>query len=105
MVSVAGEVVGFVLVASQDSPESLEPLPKTKDEEIETEKARLRFRIPATANIDRHEHLKTNSYLQVELFDPHGGDELAEETEEILWWLGLDITYNYGGVSWTVPGR
>jgi len=103
--SIAGEVVGFALMATQSSPEGLEPLPKTRAEELEAEQARIRYGIPASANIDRHGHLKTNSYLQVDIFDPHVGSEFEQETEEILWWLGLAITYHYDGVTWTVPGH
>jgi hypothetical protein len=105
LVGTIGEVVGFAITATQDSPESYEPLPKTKEEEIEAERARLRLGIPAGANIDRHGHLKKNSYLQIDTFDPHVGDEFASETEELLWWLGVDITYEYRGTKWTVPGR
>jgi hypothetical protein len=41
----------------------------------------------------------------LEFFDPHSGDEFDAETDEILWWLAVDISYRYGGVEWTVPGR
>jgi hypothetical protein len=105
LVGTIGEVVGFAITATQNSPASYEPLPKTSDEEVEAEKARLRFGIPAGANIDRHGHLKKSSYLQIDTFDPHVGDEFAGETEEILWWLGVDVTYEYHGTRWTVPGR
>jgi hypothetical protein len=105
LVGTVGEVVGFAVAATQDSPESYAPLPMSRDDEIEAEKARLRYGIPAGANIDKHGHLKKNSYMQVDLFDPHAGDEFASETEEILWWLGVDVTYEYRGVKWTVPGR
>lgn len=105
LVGTIGEVVGFAMMATQNSPGSYEPLPKTKDAEIEAEKARLRLGIPAGANIDSHGHLKKNSYLQIDTFDPHVGDEFASETEEILWWLGVDVTYEYHGTRWTVPGR
>lgn len=105
LVGTMGEVVGFAIMATQNSPDSYEPLPKTKEGEVEAEKARLRLGIPAGANIDRHGHLKKNSYLQIDTFDPHVGDEFASETEEILWWLGVDVTYEYRGTRWTVPGR
>ncbi len=105
LVGIAGEVVGFVLVATTDSPESLDPLPRSEKDQIEIERVRLRYGIPATANIDTHGHLKSASYLQVDLFDPHVSNEIDQETEEIFWWLGLDVTYHYSGVKWTVPGR
>jgi hypothetical protein len=105
LIGTVGEVVGIALMATQDSPAALPPLPSTqKDEELK-EAVRLRLKIPASAIIDTHGHLKTGYYLQVDTFDPHGGDEMAMETEEILWFLGLDITYHYGGATWTVPGR
>jgi hypothetical protein len=103
-IGTVGEVVGFAFTAAQNSPASLPPLPKSEQDQILAERARLRFGIPASANIDRHGHLKKSSYLQIELFDPHAGDELASETEEILWAIGVDISYHYRGVSWTVPG-
>ncbi len=105
LVGTVGEVVGFALTAMTDSPASLPPLPKSKEEEVETERARLRLGIPAGANIDRHGHAKKSSYLQIDTFDPHVGDEFASETEEILYNLGVDITYHYGNATWTVPGR
>jgi hypothetical protein len=43
--------------------------------------------------------------MRVDLFDPHVGDELEAETDEILWFLGISISYGYGGAKWTVPGR
>lgn len=97
--------VGFILQATQPSPASYEPLPKSEQEQIEIERVRLRYGIPATANIDRHGHLKPDFYMQVDLIDPHAGDEMTAETEEILWWFGVPITYRYQGVTWTVPGR
>jgi hypothetical protein len=105
MVGVAGEIVGVALMATQDSPAAATPLPKTIEEQVEAERARLRYGIPAGANIDRHGHAKPNFYLQVDTFDPHASDEFDAETDEILWWLGVDITYHYGAVRWTVPGR
>jgi hypothetical protein len=105
LIGTVGEVVGFMITATQESPANLPPLPKTQKEEIEAEHARLRYGIPASANIDRHGHLKKGSYLQIDMFDPHAGDEMASETEEILWFLGVSITYRYAGVTWTVPGR
>jgi hypothetical protein len=95
-------IVSGILV---DSPASLAPLPKSLESEVQAEAARLRLGIPAGANIDPHGHLKPGFYLQVDTFDPHVGDELDSETEEILWWLGVDISYTYRGVRWTVPGR
>jgi hypothetical protein len=83
----------------------MEPLPKSEQAQVEAEVARLKYGIPAGTNIDRHGHLKPGFYLQVDMFPPHVGDEMASGTEEILWWLGLDITYRYGSVTWTVPGR
>jgi hypothetical protein len=99
------EAFGFVLQATENSPAALESLPRSEEELIEIEKARLRLGIPAGANIDRHGHLKPGYYLQVDMFDPHIGDEFDCETEEILWWLGVDITYHYHDITWTVPGR
>lgn len=101
----AAEGAGFIIMATQDSPAADAPLPKSAAEEIETERARLRLGIPAGANIDQHGHLKPSFYMQVDILDPHGGDEFDAETDEILWWLGFDISYRYGGVQWTVPGR
>ncbi len=98
-------VAGFVVMATQNSPAAEAPLPKTMADEIETERARLRLGIPAGANIDKHGHLKPAFYMQVDIFDPHAGDEFDAETDEILWFLGFSITYRYGGVQWTVPGR
>jgi hypothetical protein len=99
------EGAGFVFMATQDSPAADTPLPKSAADEILAERARLRLSIPAGANIDTHGHLKPSFYMQVDILDPHGGDEMAAETDEILWFLGVDITYRYGGVQWTVPGR
>jgi hypothetical protein len=99
------EAVGFVLQAMENSPASYEPLPKSDEEQMAAELARLRYGIPADANIDRHGHLKPYYYLQVDMFDPHVGDEMDQETVEILWWLGVDVTYHYRNVTWTVPGR
>jgi RHS repeat-associated protein len=105
-------VAGFVLTAMQNSPEASEPLPVSQEKEVEIEKARLRFGIPANVVIDEHGHRKKASYQQVDIFDPHVGGELEQETEEILWWIGVPITYHAnvpGGqgkqVTWTVPGR
>ena len=103
--SIAGEIVGFTLVATQNTPAATSPLPVSEAEKIEIGRTRTRFGIPLSANIDKHGHLKTNSYLQVDIFDPHVGDEFEQETEELLWWLGLDVTYRYSGATWTVPGR
>ena len=75
--------LGFVFQAMEPSAYELEPLPKSKSEEVEIEKARLRYGIPATANIDKHGHLKPSFYLQLGTFDPHGEDEFFAETEEI----------------------
>jgi hypothetical protein len=97
--------VRFAFIATQNSPAELPPLPTTEKEQVETEATRLRLHIPAGANIDRHGHLKKGSYLQIDTFDPHVGDEMASETEEILWAVGVSITYHYNGVVWTVPGR
>jgi hypothetical protein len=105
LIGTVGEVVGFALMATQNSPAELPPLPVSEKKQVEIEAVRLRLNIPSSANIDTHGHLKTNSYLQVDTFDPHAGDEMASETEEILWALGVDITYHYQGVTWTVPGR
>jgi hypothetical protein len=105
LIGTVGEVVGFALTATQNSPEELPPLPRTEKEQLQIEAVRLRLNIPASANIDKHGHLKKGSYLQIDTFDPHAGDEMASETEEILWALGVDITYHFGGVTWTVPGR
>lgn len=99
------EVAGFVVMATQNSPAAEAPLPKTMADEVETERARLRFGIPAGANIDKHGHLKPAFYMQVDIFDPHAGDEFDAETDELLWFLGFSVTYRYGGVQWTVPGR
>lgn len=98
---------GTVLVSGIliDSPAGLAPLPQSSDTAVQAEAARLRLGIPPGVNIDRHGHLKPGFYLQVDTFDPHVGDELDSETEEILWWLGVDISYTYRGVRWTVPGR
>ena len=99
-------VASFVLTATQNSPDALDPLPQSDEALIEAERARLRLGIPANANIDRHGHLKKNSYLQIDVSDiSHAGDEIDQETEEILWWLGVPITYQFEGVRWTVPGR
>jgi hypothetical protein len=98
---------GTILVSGLlvDSPAGLSPLPQSPTTELETEATRLRLSIPAEANIDVHGHLKPGFYLQIDPLDPHVGDELAAETDEILWFLGIDITYQYYGVRWTVPGR
>ncbi len=104
-VAVVAEVGGFVIMATEDSPAALDPLPKSAAEEIDIERARLRLGIPAGANIDRHGHLKPSFYMQVDVFDPHAEREFEAETDEILWALGVDIGYRYGGVEWTVPGR
>ncbi len=79
---------------------------------IPIEIARPRFGIPAKVIIDENNHRKKASYLQVDPLDPHVGDEMDQETEEILWWLGVPITYHAhvpggGGkqMSRTVPGR
>lgn len=105
-------VAGFVLTAMTDSPESLPSLPVSQLKEIEIEKTRLRFGIPANVIIDEHGHRKKASYNQVDILDPHIGAEFDQETEEILWYLGVPISYHAdvpggGGkqVRWTVPGR
>ena len=106
VVSVSLGVATFVLTAMQDSPDALDPLPQSDEALVATERARLRLGIPAGANIDRHGHLKKSSYLQIDVMDfGHAGDEIDQETEEILWWIGVPITYKFEGVSWTVPGR
>jgi len=104
-VAKAAEVAGFIVMATQDSPAADTPLPKSATEEVEIERARLRLGIPAGANIDKHGHLKPAFYMQIDILDPHGGDEFDAETDEILWFLGVSLTYRYGGVEWTVPGR
>jgi hypothetical protein len=101
----AAGIAGFVVMATQDSPVAAAPLPKSQAEEIEIERVRLRLGIPAGANIDRHGHLKPGFYLQLDLLDMHGDEEMSAENDEILWWLGFSCTYHYGGVEWTVPGR
>ncbi len=102
---VALEATGFILMATQNSPDALEPLPQSDEAQVEIERVRLRYGIPAGANIDRHGHLKPGFYMQVDMFDPHIENETNAETEEILWFLGEPVTYTYGGVKWTVPGR
>ena len=98
-------------MAMQDSPESLPPLPVSQEKEVEIEKTRLHFGIPAYVIIDEHGHRKKSSYEQIDLMDvAHAGDEFDQETEEIMWWLGVPLTYRAyapggGTVSWTVPGR
>jgi hypothetical protein len=105
-VGVTLEVASFAVAATQDSPESLPPLPKSEEDQVATEITRLRLGIPADANIDRHGHLKKDSYLQIDPTDfAHGGDEIDQETEEIFWFFGLPVTYNFRGVKWTVPGK
>ncbi len=100
------EVASFVVVATQDSPASLPPLPKSEEDQVKTEITRLRLGIPFDANIDTHGHLKKNSYLQIDPMDfGHAGDEMDQETEEILWFFGVPISYTFRGVRWTVPGR
>jgi hypothetical protein len=108
----AGAVAGFVLTAMTDSPESLSPLPVSQEKEVATEKSRLHFGIPPDVIIDVHGHRKKASYEQVDIFDPHVGGEIDQETEEALWFLGVPITYHAyipggGGkqMTWTVPGR
>lgn len=39
------------------------------------------------------------------MIDPHIEGEIGAKTEEILWFFGLDITYEFRGKRWTVPGR
>jgi hypothetical protein len=100
------EVASFVVAATQDSPDSLPPLPKSEDDQVKTEITRLRLGIPFDANIDTHGHLKKNSYLQIDPMDfAHAGDEMDQETEEILWFFGVPVSYTFRGVRWTVPGR
>ena len=98
-------VVGFIFQATQPSSASLTPLPKSQHEQLAIERARLRYQIPAAANIDQHGHLKPGYYLQLDMIDPHIEGEIVAETEEILWFLGVDITYEFSGKKWTVPGR
>jgi len=106
VISVSLGVATFVVTATQDSPEALDPLPQSDEALVATERARLRLGIPAGANIDRHGHLKKNSYLQIDITDfAHADDEFVQETEEIMWWLGVPLTYTFEGVSWTVPGN
>jgi hypothetical protein len=112
-------VVGFIATAMSDSPEALEPLPISQREEIAIEKTRLHYGIPPFVNIDEHGHIKKASYEQV---DPnpvtdfgHSGTEIDQETDELLWFLGVPLNYSVklgplaeGGareVKWTVPGR
>jgi hypothetical protein len=104
-VGTVGEVVGFALTSTQNSPQALPPLPVSAQKKLALDKVRLHLGIPSDANIDEHGHLKKTSYLQIDTYDPHVGDEMASETEEILWALGVDISYTYKGVRWTVPGR
>src|SRR5215472_13770807 len=78
-VGVTLEVASFVVAATQDSPESLPPLPKSEEAQVETEITRLRLGIPADANIDSHGHLKKDSYLQIDPTDfAHGSDEIDQ---------------------------
>jgi len=100
------EVASFVVAATQDSPDSLPPLPRSEDDLVEIEIVRLRLGIPFDANIDTHGHLKKNSYLQIDPTDfGHAGDEMDQENDEILWFFGMPISYTYQGVKWTVPGK
>lgn len=46
------QVASFVVGATQNSPESLPPLPKSEDELVQIEITRLRLGIPVDANID-----------------------------------------------------
>jgi hypothetical protein len=101
----AAGIAGFVVMATQDSPVGAAPLAQSQEEQVEIERVRLRLGIPAGANIDRHGHLKPSFYMQVDLLDMHGGDEMDAENDEIFWFLGFSLTYQYGGVKWTVPGR
>jgi peptidoglycan hydrolase-like protein with peptidoglycan-binding domain len=97
---------GQVLVSGLfDSPESLPPLPLPSNQQVQAEQARLALHIPPTANIDQHGHLKPNFYLQLDIEDPHIDREFEAETDEILWALGVDITYHWANETWTVPGR
>jgi hypothetical protein len=49
--------------------------------------------IPSGAYVDAHGHAKKKSYLEVDAQDiGHSGAECDQETDEILWWLGVDIT-------------
>ena len=99
------KAVSFVFAIGYDSPEALPPLPISEEESVECEITRLKLGIPPGINIDRHGHPKKNSYLQVDFSDLlHAEDELDQETDEILWWFGVPITYVYEGVTWTVPG-
>ena len=105
LASLTLNVASFVLVATQNSPAALEPLPQSEEGQVETERARLRLGIPANANIDRHGHLKSTSYLQIDPMDfGHVGGEIDQETEEIFWALGLSVDYTFEGVHWSVPG-
>jgi hypothetical protein len=106
LLGVALEGAALVVTAvTADSPESLDPLPVSPEEELEREEVRLRYGIPATANIDRHGHLKPGFYLQIDIEDSHVDREIEAETDEILWYMGVDITYSYNGHKWTVPGQ
>jgi len=104
-------VAGFVLTAMQDSPAGQPPLPVSQETEVEIEKTRLHYGIPAYVIMDEHGHRKKSSYLQIDLMDvAHAGDEFDQETEEIMWWLGVPLTYSAyvpggGTVTWTVPGH
>jgi hypothetical protein len=100
-----GTALVVTAVTADNSPESLDPLPVSPEEELEREEVRLRYGIPATANIDRHGHLKPGFYLQIDIEDPHVDREIEAETDEILWYMGVDITYSYNGHKWTVPGQ
>jgi len=100
------EVASFLVAATQDSPDSLPALPKSEEDQVKAEVTRLRLGIPFDANIDTHGHLKKNSYLQIDPTDfAHAGEEMDQETEEILWFFGVPISYTFRGVKWTVPGR
>lgn len=108
-----GQVAGFVLTAMTDSPEASAPLPASEAKQVAIEKTRLHFGIPPEVIIDEHGHRKKASYEQVDMSDVgHLGGEMDQETEEILWWVGVPITYHAyipgtGGkqMTWTVPGR
>jgi hypothetical protein len=92
---------------TDNSPDAQEPLlPRTDTEAQRIQKVRLELGIPAAAYVDAHGHAKKKSYLEVDAQDiGHSGAEFDQETDEILWWLGVDITYHFGDKSWTVPGR
>ena len=67
---------------------------------------KFKLGIPSGACADAHGHAKKKSSLEVDAQDiGHSGAQFDQETDEILWWLGVDITYRFDDRSWTVPGR